>query len=175
MNLILLGGESISNKAWIESVNQTLQPLFSKTSVVFYDHWQTGQGIINLEREYAKLTALANDFGQYDIFAKSIGTVLAIHGIYEHKLNPTKCIFVGSAFLVGEKSIGGFQNWVENYSVPTLFITKTADPVAPAAALRDLLERYHVQNFQFVEIPGDNHKYEDLEEIKSLAKKWIKK
>ncbi len=175
MNLILLGGESLLNKDWIENVEHTLRPLFEKTAVIRYGHWQTGQGTIDLGKEYSKLTAAAKDMEPYLIFAKSIGTVLAIRGIYEQKLSPVKCIFIGPAFLVGEQDVDGFKNWIENYSVPTLFLTKTADPVAPAALLRNLLRNYHVQNYQFIEIPGSDHKYEDLIQIKSLTEKWIKK
>lgn len=173
MNLLLLSGESILNKAWIENVAQTLKPLFAQVTILYYDHWQTGQGTIDLEKEYSKLISVAKDFGDYVIFAKSIGTVLAVRGIYEHKLNPVKCVFVGPAFLMGESTITGFQNWIEGYSLPTLFVTKTNDPVAPASQLRDLLEKYHVQNFQFVEIPGDNHKYENIEELESLVTAFL--
>lgn len=173
MNLILLSGESISNKDWIESVEKSLADLFDQTKILYYDHWQTGEEIISLEKEYPKLINVSSDFGPYCIFAKSIGSVLAARGIAEKKLNPVKCIFVGPAWLVGERNVPDFKNWIEGFSTPTLFITKTADPVAPAATLRDLLEKHHVQNYQFVEIPGDNHKYEDLEQIKTLVTEFL--
>lgn len=175
MNLLLLSGESPSNKIWIEQVNQTLKPLFVQTKILYYDHWETGEEHIDFEKEYAKLIASVADLGEYLIFAKSIGTVLVARGIAEKKLAPVKCIFAGSAWLVGERDLPDFKTWVESYSVPTLFINKTADPVAPAEKLRDLLSRYHVQNFEFVEWPGDNHKYEDLAKIKELTQSWTEK
>ncbi|MBI4099850.1 hypothetical protein HY440_02480 [Candidatus Microgenomates bacterium] len=175
MNLLLLSGESLSNKAWIEMVDQTLKPLFTNTRVLSYDHWETGEERINFEKEYAKLTSSVADLGEYVIFAKSIGSVLVAKGIAEKKLAPVKCVFVGAAWLVGERDFPGFMTWIGGFSIPTLFITKTADPVAPADKLRDLLTRSHVQNYEFVEIPGDNHKYEDLEGLKTQVTIWIKK
>lgn len=166
MDLILLSGESISNKDWIESVEKSIAGLFDETRILYYDHWQSGQPSIDFDHEFSKLPKLVEGLGEYAVFAKSIGAALAVRGISEGILTPKKCVFVGPAPHI--------KNWLENFSVPTLFITKTADPVAPAAALRDLLERYRVQNYQFIEIPGDNHKYEDLEKIKSLVVEFLK-
>ncbi len=92
---------------------------------------------------------------------------MAAKGIFEKTINPQKCIFVGPAWFIAKE-------WIEGYSLPTLFITKTADPVAPAAKLKELLKKYHVQNYQFVELPGDDHKYDDLEKIKSLTIDFLK-
>ncbi len=173
MDLLLLSGESVSNKAWIETVAQTLAPL-GPTKILYYDHWENGQDAIDFAKEYAKLPAFVEGLSEYVIFAKSIGAVLAARGITEKILTPTKCLFVGPAWLVGERNFPEFKPWIENFSIPTLFIAKTADPVAPAPALRDLLIRYHVQNYQFMELPGDNHKYEDLEKLKSLTTDFLK-
>lgn len=169
MNILLLSGESISNKSWIEEVNASLAPLFSRTAILYYDHWQTGQEGIDFEKEYKKLISLAQNLNDYIIFAKSIGTVLTIRGIYERQLKPAKCMFVGPAFIPVEKNYPDFGSWLENYSVPTLFITKTADPVAPAALLQNLLAKYHVRNFKFIEIRGDDHKYTDIASLKSYV------
>lgn len=173
MNLLLLSGESISNKAWIENIEVTLRDQFATTKILHYDHWANGGDTIDLQVEYSKLISLANKMSDYAIFAKSIGTVLSVRGIFEKKLIPVKCVFVGAALLVGERNIPEFPIWMEGFSVPTLFITKTFDPVAPADKLRDLLVRYHVQNYQFIEITGDNHKYDNLEEIKGLITNFI--
>src|SRR5574340_1376855 len=172
MNLLLLSGESVSNKPWIESVAQTLGSL-GPTKILYYDHWENGQESIDFEKEYAKLPALVEGLDEYVIFAKSIGTALVAKGISEEILNPSKCIFVGPVWPVFEGR-PELASWIEGFSTPTLFITKTADPVAPATKLRALLEKYHVKNYQFVELPGDNHKYEDLEKVKSLVEEFLK-
>ena len=171
--MLLFSGESISNKHWIETVAQTFSPL-GPTKILYYNHWESGQDSIDFAKEYAKLSAFVEGVGDYVIFAKSIGSVLVARGIYEGILHPQKCIFVGPAWLVGERNIPEFKTWIENFSLPSLFITKTTDPVAPAAELTDLLAHAHVQNFQFVEIPGDNHKYEDLEKLQSLVTDFLK-
>lgn len=174
MNAIFLGGESISNKSWIEEVEKSLRNLFTETKVLDYDHWQNGGELINLDAELPKLTDLAKDFGDYLIFAKSIGAVLTARAIFEKKISPTKGFFPGAAYLVGERTLSDFPKWANNFSLPSIFISKTNDPVSPANPMQELLKRYNFQNYQFVEIPGDNHKYEDLDQIRKLVEEFIK-
>ncbi len=173
MDLILLSGESISNKTWIEEVDKSLQGLFDKTKILYYSHWRSGKEYIELDEEFSKLPDLVIDLKSYSVFAKSIGSVLSLRGIAEKVLHPEKCIFVGPALIIGEKTVPGFQQWIKDFSIPTLYITKTSDPVAPAKELRDLLKRYHVQNYSFVEIPGDNHKYENITKIITLVNNFM--
>lgn len=173
MDAIFLSGESINNKAWIEEVEATLRGFFSTTKILYYDHWQSGEPQINLDKEFAKLPQFVAGLDNYFLFAKSIGSVLVLRGIYEKILNPKKCIFVGPAFLVGERSVPSFPKWIQGFSTPSIIITKTADPVAPASEIARLLKRYDVQNCQFIEIPGDNHKYEDLNQITALINQFI--
>ena len=173
MNAIFLSGESINNKVWIEEVEKNLQNLFEKTKILFYNHWEDGQSTIDLEKEFSKLPELVKDMDEYFLFAKSIGSVLSVKGIYEKVLTPQKCFFAGPAFLVGEKNIPGFSTWIKNFSIPSIIVCKTNDPVAPALQTHELLEKYEVKNYKFVEISGDNHKYEDLTQIKALITEFI--
>ena len=168
MDLILLSGESINNKFWIEEVEKNLRGLFEHTQILYYDHWSNGQPSINLDLEVTKLPGLVGGLGAYIIFAKSICSVLSLRGIHEKTLTPKKCFFVGPAFLVGERNIPGFKSWLQNFAIPSIILTKTSDPVAPAEEIRELLQKYNVQNYEFVEIPGDSHKYEDLGKIQNL-------
>ncbi len=51
MELILLAGNSLHNKAWIETVEREMRPLFSSTLIHEYEHWKTGRGMIDLDLE----------------------------------------------------------------------------------------------------------------------------
>lgn len=173
MDAIFISGESINNKAWIEAVEKTLHSFFGQTKILYYDHWQSGKEAIDLDIESAKLPANADGLDPYIVFAKSIGSVLTLRGITEQTLTPQKCFFVGPAFLVGENYIPEFKGWIQDFKIPSIILCKTNDPVAPAEQIRELLQRYNVQNYEFVEIPGDNHKYEDLENIKKIVDRFI--
>lgn len=174
MNLILLAGNSISNKEWIEEVEASLKPFFTKTEVHYYQHWSTGDELIDFEKELELLSEDAKDFGQYVIFAKSAGTLLTLKGVKEGKLQPVKCIFAGTAINWGREKNFSVDEWLENYSIPTLFIEKTNDPACSFEDLAKLLENKSVKNYSLKEITGSNHHYEDIELLKTETEKFIK-
>ena len=42
MRVILLPGQHISNKEWIENVEKKFQEKFTNTKISYYDHWEKG-------------------------------------------------------------------------------------------------------------------------------------
>lgn len=173
MNLILLAGNSVSNKAWIESVDKVLAPLFDKTAILYYKHWEAGSETIDFTVELNELVKITNEIGRYVIFAKSAGALLAIKGMSEKKIKPEKCIFAGTA--IGWSRINNFgaDEWLEGYSVPTLFIQKTRDPAFSFRELGGLLEDKRVKNYSLKEVDGDDHSYSDMEMLKSEVRKFV--
>ena len=65
MNLILLAGNSISNKQWVEELAASLAKLFAKTTVHYYDHWTTGIGEIDINKEVEMLSREIKYSDQY--------------------------------------------------------------------------------------------------------------
>lgn len=174
MNLILLAGNSISNKEWIEEVESSLKPLFTTTKIHYYKHWSTGDELIDFDKELELLSEGTKDFNQYVIFAKSVGTLLTLKGVKENKLQPIKCIFVGTAINWGRERNFTVDKWLGNYSIPTLFIEKTNDPACSFKDLVELLKDKSVKNSALKEIPGSDHHYEDIELLKTETKRFIK-
>ena len=173
MDIILLGGNSKTNKEWIHEVGKAFAPLFEKATVLDYEHWDTGGALIDLDAELVRLQGLIRgDSGQI-IFAKSAGTLLALRGIKEGKLRPKGCIFTGLA--AGWGRVNGFDvdSWLENYSTPTLFIEKTFDPACSFQELKSLIEAARVKNFLLKEMPGDDHDYGDIEFLKAESESFI--
>ena len=82
MHIIYLAGNNPSNKAWIEKVKSEFDS-FSTGDILYYDHWQSGEKWINLEKESKKLTELVKDKTDYFVFSKSIGSVLALKNVFE--------------------------------------------------------------------------------------------
>ena len=82
MKIILLSGQSLSNKDWIEEVNKTLKVNSYDTEVMYYSHWERGEGKADVEKETERLIQLINSLSEdYFIFAKSIGTVIFFNSI----------------------------------------------------------------------------------------------
>ena len=172
MNLILLGGNNWRNKGWIEEVEKALKPDFDQTWVQYYDHWQVGPALIDMEVEMEKLVKKAAGFGEYIIFGKSAGPILAMRAIKERGLRPGKCVFVGTAVSWGEKQGFEAEKWLEGYAVRTLFIQRAEDQVMTAGELREALNRKGVTNYKFTELPGRSHHYEDIFGLRMMVKEF---
>lgn len=165
MILFLLGGKSVSNQKWIEKVDKLVNRDFEKTVIQYYDHWKTGIGDIDVEKELKELEEKTRDVSDWVVFAKSAGALVVLKGIYEKKLSPKKCIFIGLALHFG-RVIGDIDTWLKDYSVPTLFIEKTNDPACSYSELLEILEKSNAKNYSTKEISGDDHEYDDIEMIK---------
>lgn len=49
MNFILLPGNSINNKEWIERVHKVFQDNSHISKILYYKHWENEEELINLE------------------------------------------------------------------------------------------------------------------------------
>lgn len=170
MHLILLPGNGKYNKEWIDQVRENFQDLFTSTHVLYYDHWFTDEGKnIDLAVEQKKLIEVVQDLDEYVIFAKSMGTVLTIKSIHEKYIEPKKCIFAGHPVNWAKYRDYYVDEWIEGYSTPTLFVQKTTDPVMSYQELKDLLIKHRVQNYELIEVEGNDHEYEDIEALRRMV------
>ena len=60
MHIIYLAGNSLNNKTWIEQVKSKFNT-FSTGDILSYDHWQTEDKWINLQKESKKLIEMVKD------------------------------------------------------------------------------------------------------------------
>ncbi len=170
MNLIILPGNDWRNQVWTEEIEQLVKEDFEKTWVQHYDNWGTHTLLLDPEMEMKNLAQKAQDFGEFVIFAKSAGTLLAMKAVTEGKIKPVKCMFVGTAIRWGMTQGWPVESWVKGYNLPTLFIQKKDDPIMRFADLKQELEKLEVKNYKLVEIPGDSHHYEKVFELKKMLK-----
>jgi pimeloyl-ACP methyl ester carboxylesterase len=171
MNLILLPGNNKSDRVWIDEMDREFSPHFTRTALQYYDHWWSGddEAILDMDAELIKLTSIVQEFDKYVIFAKSAGVLLALYGVYEGVLDPEVCIFVGSAIEWGKKERFDVDNWLTNYSVPTLFIQKEFDPAISFEDLKKYLELKNVTSYELAKLPGDDHQYDEVESLAKLT------
>src|SRR5581483_330435 len=162
MNLILLSGMNASTERWIEEVEDSVEGQFASTAIQRYLHWQRGEEEMDLTEETLLLTETTNNLDEYAIFAKSAGTWVVLKAVNEGLIHPKKCVFAGIAVNFGRANNVPVDDWLEGYSVPTLFVQKSADPAIGFAELEELLEARHVTNQTLVEVPGDDHHYENV-------------
>ncbi len=171
MNLYLLPGNSPHNKEWIKQVEEALKPLFKETKVQFYKHWETGEEIADLEYESNKLK---NDFKENSlIFAKSLGIVITLKTIKEHKVKPKACIFAGAPINWCKKNNIPIETLLKGLKTKALFIQNKNDPAFSSKDLKELLEKNKLKNYKLIELEGNTHEYSDLPKIKHLIEEFI--
>lgn len=169
MNIIYLAGNSLNNKNWIKRVKMEFDK-FSEGEILNYDHWESGEKWINLENESLKLTELVKNKKDYYIFAKSIGSVLALKGIYEGYLKPIKMVICGHPY----RAITN-KNYLRSLKIPTIFIQNEFDPVFSYGELEEVLKENKLTDYQLIKNPdNDTHDYEDLEKLSYFVRVPVK-
>lgn len=170
MHIIYLAGNNPSNKAWIEKVKSEFDS-FSTGDILYYDHWQSGEKWINLEKESEKLTELVKDKTDYFVFSKSIGSVLALKNIFEKTLNPQKMIICGHPYQAAKQKNIAIDRYLKSLSVPTMFIQNESDPAYSFGELEKTLKENSPTDYHLIKNSANNtHDYEDYEQLTKLAK-----
>ena len=129
MNLILLGGNGVDNKDWIEEIELILKPYFKSTQIQYYDHWKSGTELINLNKEVDKLIKNINLKAKYIIFAKSVGSLVATKAIFDEKILPIKCFFVGVPVHWAYKHNFDINKWFKNLVIFFFSLLYSFQPV----------------------------------------------
>lgn len=169
MHIIYLAGNSLNNKTWIEEVRAKFDS-FSNGEILYYDHWQSGEKWINLQKESGKLEGLVKDKKDYFVFAKSIGSVLALKNIFEGTLNPRKMVICGLPYRVGKEEFKEIDECLKTLEVPTKFIQNEFDPVYSHAELKNVLDNNSIADYQLINNLGNNtHDYLDYENLSKIV------
>lgn len=170
MYIIYLVGNSLNNKTWIEEIKSNFDS-FSTGEILYYDHWQTGEKWINLQRESEKLAKLVKDKKDYFVFAKSIGSILALKNIYKANLNPKKMVICGLPYRAGKEEFKEIDECLKTLKVPTIFIQNEFDPVYSHAEIKNVLDNNSPVDYQLINNHGNNtHDYEDYDQLVELTK-----
>lgn len=170
MRLFILGGTSQNNQSWVEELARRFGQLGYEATAQQYHHWHQENGEINFDVELSSLITVIPPDQPYVIFAKSAGTLLTMRGVAEGKLQPAACVFVGTAVPWGVARQLPVADWVAAYTVPTLFIQHTTDPVE---SFTELQKRFSSYPGQYQELPGDSHHYPEYETIVRAADQFF--
>ncbi|MFW5853260.1 MAG: alpha/beta family hydrolase [Patescibacteria group bacterium] len=165
MNLVILPGNSLNNKEWATLVSKSFISDFNYIYKQSYDHWKSGEEFINLDKEIEKLIENIPE-PPFFVLAKSAGSILTVKAIIEGKLKPEKCVFLGFPLNWVRENNFPLDYWLEDYSVPTLIIQKTNDPVTSYKELVNSKIIQKKENIKTLEIPGADHKYNNFGLIK---------
>lgn len=167
MNLLILGGMSPRHKEWVRQVADELRPGFDSIRFLDYRHWDTGAEM-DIEYEVAQLANLAEDFGEYIVVAKSIGSAVATLANARGLIQPKFCLFMGFPLKVVEADV---PEVTSSLSVlpRTVFVHNQQDPLGSADAVRNFVADHAPGKWKLLTQPGDTHEYLDFELMRSLS------
>lgn len=170
MHIIYLSGGSVRNKTWIEEIKSKFDK-FSDGQILYYSHWVTGDKNLNFEIESQKLAQLVKGKDEYFVFAKSIGSVLALKSIYEKIINPKKMIICGHPYNLAKEMGFPVNDYLKSLPIPTMFIQNNLDPLFSYADLEKVLKENNAADYHLIKNPDNNtHDYEDYENLTKLVK-----
>ena len=168
MNLILLGGANPATKKWVDEVEASVKSGFESTTVQRYLNWETGAEDVDFNYETDRLRRTATERSDVMIFAKSAGALVTLRAIRESVVKPDKCVFVGIPVNYAREKHIPIDGWLEGYATPTLFVQQTEDPAIGFSGLATLLDSRGVTNHTMIEIPGNDHYYDDVPQLGQL-------
>lgn len=173
MDLIILPGNSKEyNEKWLYDSKEAYKGLFDNTLIHTFKHW-AGTDTLDIDFEVESLRQKVVDKKDYIILAKSIGVMVVLKAIYESKINPQKCIFVGSPFEEETRKYGDVEEWLKKFSLPVLFIQQTADMFFTFDKLKKFISDNNIKNYELIEIDGNNHAYDNYNQIKDWLNKFV--
>lgn len=173
--LLLLPGNNLENKEWIEEVSEAFAQDFSERKTLYYQHWGNNSGSIDFEVELIRLQELVGEWGneEYYVFAKSAGIILTMLAEQKGILKPRGCMFVGFPYFFAQKQGYVPKELLSNHLIPTVFVQKKFDPAYPAKLLDDLLSLVYPRGYILECVPGANHHYENIKELVVFFKKGL--
>ena len=177
MNAIILPGNSISNQRWVMALRETLLSVFKTIHAVSYEHWLSGAPIVDIGKELGRLFLGDEEKiiveSPYAIIAKSAGVLIATRGIFQGRLMPEKCVFIGSAIPWGEEIGCPVWTWFDKFKPPAFFIQNTHDSVMGSKELRHFLIETKAVNWQLHELLGNDHDYSNIGGLAALIKQFV--
>jgi len=170
MNLLLLSGNSKRNKEWIHRVGEALSDSFSSTLVHHYRHWDSGEEFIDLDYELGKVVQEAQNLKSYSIFAKSVGSILALKGTVAQLLQPSSIIITGLPLSLIETENIPVLEWFKKIRIPITIAQNNQDPLGSYDEVKKFAGRTNRPGLTIVKLTGNTHDYEDMGRLKELAR-----
>lgn len=175
--LLVLPGNSQKNKVWGEACANHFLDWFDVVYVQNYNHWSTGEQRIDFDSEIEKIDITVTDNqdeeGDWYVFAKSVGSLLALEAYKEGAIEPEKTVFFGMPLDMAAKDIYA-KDWssLKEFIVPSIAFHNKKDPTTShdftVAKLKD-----YGSEFTIVSTEGDTHDYLDFAEYEPYLKDFL--
>lgn len=167
-HLLILGGNSKNNILWLDKYKQEFSKDY-KVYDIFYEHWENNKEI-NFDIELNKMNRIATNIKNYNIIAKSIGSVISIIGIDREIIKPKKMVILGYPLDLIKSNNLNINSLIKEISkkINILIIQQDNDPIGKYVDVAKELP-----NVKVIEIPGNDHSYANLNIIKPLIEEFL--
>lgn len=177
--LVVLPGNSPKNRAWGKGIVDYYGGIFDAVHMQLYDHWETGDEVINFDAEAEKLkqkVSQDNEEYEYYVFAKSFGSILALLATHRGCIRPKKCVFFGLPLNLVKDEEALINEWsiLKSFSIPTIAFHNEDDPVADYTFTKTTLTELNVSTIALIVTEGDNHSYTEYEVYEDRIKGFLK-
>ena len=163
------------NKVWVEKCREFYVDMFDNVFPLHYDHWESEKNTVDFAKEISKIAEIFTENAEQElcVFAKSIGTILAVRSVLDEVINPTKCVFFGVPFNLVIDSV--FEEKIEvlkNFQTTTLAIHNKNDPTADHDLAKEIIEKL-LPSFSLETLEGDDHKYLDFADYRHTISNFL--
>lgn len=170
--LIILGGNSLKNKHWVQNMSKNLKLDYPSVEF-YYSHWKENLQDINFEKELKRLakSIKENNITNYSIVAKSAGFVLSLKGVTNNTLSPRTIVGYG---LPVEYS--NYRKIDLNYLIKAssekaniICIQADEDPQGDLGLVKKII----LDTIPIWNIKDNSHNYDNFKQMTNIAKAFI--
>ena len=167
--VIVLGGNSKGNIAWVDSMGKQLKPHFSVITHE-YAHWKSGDTDIDFEFELTQLKQFIkyNSLEEYSIVAKSAGLLLSLIGVQRKILTPVSVVGFGLPLeYATHREIA--TEMLMSTTTRMLLVQGDKDPQGSAGKVRQIISK----DILLIQVRSDNHAYDRFKKLSQYARLFI--
>jgi predicted alpha/beta hydrolase family esterase len=171
MKIVLLSGQSYSNKEWIERVQEKFLEKYTDVEIMYYEHWDRQEGKADVELETERFLKLTNNLtNNYILFAKSIGTVIFLNSLEKLEKQPQKVVMVGVPNDIAKEKGYDFKQLKISIKCDVDIYQKESDPMASYGSIKGIEGRsVKVNKYECIGEENNTHDYENLAYLLDLV------
>ena len=164
--IIILGGNHISNLDWMKKLESTLDFDFNVKKIE-YLHWKNDNPEeIDFDDEMVELEKTLSSKNNVNIIAKSAGVILALLAIQKGIISPDKVVFIGIPVKWALERNINVQLLFNFLTANSLIIQQDQDYMISFKDLLSLLKQTNYKNYKTLKIKGSDHTYSNIEDFK---------
>lgn len=170
MKAILLGGQNILNREWVENIKKRLDSKFDEVLIQEYKHWQNNEPKADVVYESDQLLSTIGKIdGDYCVFAKSIGSVIFFNASKSLAHKPKFAILFGVPKQMAFEAGYDFVDLKNRVDFSVEIYQKRHDPFGNFEDLKVIAGKtVRVNEYVGPGEPDNDHDYANLEYIEAL-------